>query len=153
MASYMVLIPQGDRNDPDRARVVRDGFSVFAFLLPLVYLLWHRMWLYAVLLVVFEVALGFWLDFSGQEAAGGVIQFALSLLIALESGTLRMKHLLSRGYVIDDIIIADRLSDTEEIYFSNRGQSAALPSAFAPAQRSAGGAGLTLGLFDMNKER
>ncbi len=153
MASYMVLIEDGGRNDPDRVRVVKDGFSVFAFLLPLVYLLWHRMWLYAFLLVLFEVALGFWLDFTGQEAAGGVIQFGLSLLLALESGTLRMKNLLSRGYVLDGILSADNLGDAEDIYFSNKGQSPAAPPAPATAQRSAGGAGLALGLFDMNKER
>lgn len=153
MASYMVLIPESGRSEPERARVVKDGFSFFAFLLPLIYLLWHRMWLYAFLLVLFEVALGFWLDFSGQEAAGGVIQFALSMLIALESGTLRARYLQSRGFVIDEILTADRLDDAENIYFSNFGHDPVTAQTVAPTARSTGGSSIALGLFDMNKGR
>ena len=48
MARYLVLndssVPRGDG-----VAFVRDGFHTFAFFVPLIWLLWHRLWLQAAL--------------------------------------------------------------------------------------------------------
>ena len=56
MASYVVMEPPGaSRNDAAAGAVlVRDGFSFLAFLLPPLWLLWHRLWIEAAL--VFALA-------------------------------------------------------------------------------------------------
>ena len=47
MASWIVMQPPDRTRDADLA-FVRDGFSVFAFLVPPLWLLWHRLWIEAV---------------------------------------------------------------------------------------------------------
>ena len=58
MAVYVVMEPPGaSRNDAASGAVlVRDAFSVLAFLLPPLWLLWHRLWIEAAL--VFALASG-----------------------------------------------------------------------------------------------
>ena len=56
MASYVVMVPpagQGNRPDLDAA-FVRDGFAFLAFFLPVLWLLWHRLWVEAVAALVRE---------------------------------------------------------------------------------------------------
>lgn len=134
MASYVVMRPPGLQGDANAVRFIRDGFSAFALVFPPVWMLANRLWLYAVLFVL--VTTGF---AAGAEALGAgmtatPILTALNLLVALESGEIRQRHLLATGWRIDAVVSADNLDQAEEIYFSSRGQAGGTPSASAPAQ-------------------
>ena len=50
MASWIVMQPPAARaRGGADATFVRDGFSLLAFLVPPLWLLWHRLWIEAVL--------------------------------------------------------------------------------------------------------
>ena len=100
---------------PERFVFVRDGFHVWAFLLPPLWMLLHRLWLvllgYAVVIVAVTVAF----------AVAGIPQWAdalasllFGILIGLEAATLRRWTLTRRkwtqlGYVVaEDEELAER---------------------------------------------
>ncbi len=152
MASYLVMTPPGGASNPDSARFIRDGFSFFAFFLPLIFMLWHRMWLYALFLFLGEAFLAALSEDFQAPGALVIAQLALSLLVGLESGTLRAAYLRFRGWQMTAVVRAENLDQAEEIYFS----SAEWPSPPAPpatgllpARGSA--VGPALGLFDYGK--
>ena len=61
MALYSVYLPRawdGTRASlVDQARLVPDGFSFWGFLFPLLWLLWHRVWLSFLLILALDLAL------------------------------------------------------------------------------------------------
>ena len=71
--------------DPDRFAFVRDGFSVWAFLFAVLWMLWHRLWLvllaYVVVVVGIETALRY-AGFSGPVLA--IVAVFISLLVGIE---------------------------------------------------------------------
>ena len=50
MASFVVLTPPDDPEAPERAEIIRDGFAWFALIIPVFWLLWHRLWFSAALI-------------------------------------------------------------------------------------------------------
>jgi hypothetical protein len=129
MASYVVLQPS-DRLGPDaieRARFVRDGFSFPAFLVPLLWMLWHRLWIEAV--AVLAVMLG--LTALGEWAGMGIAASAASLLfsvgIGLEASAIRVAALRRRGWIEWGVIDAHDLQDAEIRY------AAAIADGIGPA--------------------
>ena len=81
MASYVVMEPPGVRQDEasEGALFIRDGFSVIAFLVPPLWLLWRRLWIEAAL----AFAAGFALAALGETAGFGLAGSALSLLVSV----------------------------------------------------------------------
>ena len=71
--------------DPDRFAFVRDGFSVWAFLFAVLWMLWHRLWLvllaYVVVVAGIETALRY-AGFSGPVLA--IVAVFISLLVGIE---------------------------------------------------------------------
>ncbi len=152
MASYLVMTPSDGASNPDSARFIRDGFSFWAFLFPLVWMLSHRMWLYALALLLLEAFLAALGEDLGASGALVLVQLAISLLIALESGAIRQAHLRSRGYTLVAAFSAENLDQAEEIYFSSVRWPASSPLPapdFASAPVPPGGP--VLGLFDYGK--
>lgn len=152
MASYLVMTPPHGADEPDSARFIRDGFSFLAFAFPLFWMLWHRMWLYALiffLVIAFIGALAEDLDAPGAIV---MVQLALSLLVGLEGGALREWHLRSKGWTLKAAFFALSLDQAEEIYFSSAVAPSTQPApatGFASARAPAGGP--VLGLFDYGK--
>ena len=104
--------------DPQRFVFVRDGFSLWAFLTTVLWMLWHRMWL--VLLIYIAVVAG------GETAmyyAGvpdfvlGIVGLLTSLLLGIEAGTLRRFTLASRGWKNIGIVSGDDQEDAERRFF------------------------------------
>ncbi len=108
MITYSVHEPSPPSADlverADRLTFVKEGFAWLAFpwlgaLTPVLWLLFHRMWLvllgFAGLLVVLIAGVRV-LDL-GDLVAGG-LSFALSLVLALEANELRRWTLRRRGY-------------------------------------------------------
>jgi hypothetical protein len=82
--------------------LVPERFSWIAFLLPLLWLLWHRLWLAALLYALAAVALGLMLP-SGPDFAAAA---ALHLLLGCHAQDLRRRALTRRGYVLAGVVAA-----------------------------------------------
>jgi Protein of unknown function (DUF2628) len=78
---------------------VREGFSWVALLVPLLWLIFHRMWIeFVVLLLVYVVLqFAFGSDPHGQMLSAWA-SFAIGILFAFEANDLRAASLTRRGY-------------------------------------------------------
>ncbi len=128
--------------DADRFVFVRDGFYGWAFLLPPLWMLRHRLWL---VLVGYLVLLGGLLFVLASVGAGVsaklLVVLFLSVLVGCEGGTLRRFALSRRGYRPVGVVADDELEDAERRFFATWRESQAAPSARpAPAQRPTGAA-------------
>lgn len=110
MARYVVMEPPAGADD---ARIIRDGFALFGFLLPPLWLLWHRLWLAA--LLAFGVMFG--LSVLGEVAvfwfAAPVLSLLVSLFVGLEGRAMAIRALERRGWTEIAAFEADSLADAE----------------------------------------
>ena len=109
MPLYTVHEPPRGTSRADRAlrtAFVREGFSWGAFLVPVIWLVWRRMWLVLVAYLIVSFALGVFLNrWAPAEIVQLVIGFGLSLLFGFEANdlrrwSLRRRHWLDRGTVV-----------------------------------------------------
>lgn len=113
MAVYVVMEPPGDAGQADGARLIRDGFSWMAFILPPLWLLWHRLWIEALLAFV---ALGLLMvlgELAGFGLAGWSLTLLVSLYVGLEGHAMRVNALRRRGWRDWGVVSADRCEDAE----------------------------------------
>lgn len=147
MASYVVMEQPGRTGTADVA-FVRDGFSWAAFLVPPLWLLWHRLW-YEALLAFLVLALLSFLGEAGWPLAGSLLTLAVSLYAGLEGQNLRVAALRRRGWREWGAVEAASLDDAETRYAAEADEPAAIemprivpgPAPIRPAQQ-----GLVLGL-------
>jgi hypothetical protein len=136
-----------------RFAFVRDGFHFWAFLLPPLWMLRHRLWLVLVGYLLVAAALQLALMLAG--APGGLklaANLLLALLIGLEAASLRRFTLTRRGWTNIGVVVADDLELAERRFFDAwTGASAYGPvpvrSAAAAPPRSAGAPPEVIGLF------
>jgi hypothetical protein len=117
MATFLVLIPPGTKSGDEKARIVRDRFSWIALFLPVLWLLWHRAWLAAVLAFAVQSLGSAISDHPVFGLAGIGICLATNLLVALEGPTTVVAGLERRGWTVDAVIAADDRATAEEIYY------------------------------------
>lgn len=149
MAVYVVM----ERADAgrDRAVFVRDGFTVIGFLLPFLWLLWHRLWIEGAL------AIGAALLLAAAENSGipfavlaPLLSILVSIYVGLEGSALRLAAMRRRGFVDRGVVEADSLGDAEVRYFAGLrpvGTTAVVPVAAAPSPARSAMAGPALGLL------
>lgn len=125
MASYIVLEPtDAVKLKPvkavagDHTIFVRDEFTVFALILPFLWLVAHRLWWHALMVALigwgaFNV-LGSYL--SSVTVVSG-LSLLLSLFVALEGRNWYLTALRRKGYEEVALISANDLSDAETLYF------------------------------------
>lgn len=117
MAAYVVMEKRTERGgEPHSVAFVRDGFHWLAFLVPVPWLLWHRLWIEAVL----AFAATLLLSALGEAAGLGIAASALTLLVSfyfgLEGPALRIRALARRGWREWGVLEGSRLADVELIY-------------------------------------
>jgi hypothetical protein len=148
MAVFTVHQPPLGKNDnaPDPARFVfvRDGFYVWGFLLSVLWMLRHRLWLVALLFVALTVLIEIGLRYAGVNVGlRSLVMLALSFLVGLEGATLRRWTLALKGYMQVGVVIADNREDAEQRFFVNwtaarqgqlQGKIQGKPAAPSPAQ-------------------
>jgi hypothetical protein len=120
MASYIVLTDPNDRSGAD-VRFVRDGFSIVAFLVPLVWLLWKRLWLEAALLFAAFGVIGYGAHLAFGEKAPEImplVSMAFGLLCALEGPARLVADQERRGRSVTQVIVASSQRVAEEIFAS-----------------------------------
>lgn len=118
MASYVVMLPPGGSPEQrlEQAVFLRDGYSWLGFLVPPLWLLWHRLWLEAILAFL-AMAL-----FSGLGEAlnlplvGGLLGLLVSLYVGLEGQAMRVAALRRRGWQDWGVVEADR-ADTADLRY------------------------------------
>ena len=123
MATYTLHLPAGSApGDPavlDRAEVLRDGFSPWAFAAPFLWLLVHRNWLPALFALVIVLASGLGLAALGAGPGTMVAaQLLLHGLFGLEGASLRRLDLAWRGRPEVDAVAAGNAAEAETKAFA-----------------------------------
>jgi hypothetical protein len=136
MTVYTVLEPPpsgDDLRDAERVAFVRDGFSWLALLFPLLWLLWHRMWLVLVLWIA-VVVLAEW----GATFLGGPVPLvaaaAIAVAMGFEANNLRRWTLERRGWRFAGVVAGADRSECERRFFAgyDLGGASARPAAAPP---------------------
>ncbi|HEX6959859.1 MAG TPA: DUF2628 domain-containing protein [Ferrovibrio sp.] len=111
---------------------VPSGFSWWAALFPLFWLLWHRLWLGLALYVAFGLLLGLALDFGGiAEPAGTALGIAVSFLIGCMAADFRRWTYARRGWRMLAVVLAGSAAEAEARYLRTRHVSGGAGSAGA----------------------
>ena len=120
--------------DPDRFVFVRDGFSVWAFLLAPLWMLRHRLWLAFIGYVIVVVALSLGLRAVGASGMlADLVTVLVSLLVGFEAATLRRFALARRGWRNVGIVVGDDLESAERRFFDVWANKSRLESGRADA--------------------
>jgi hypothetical protein len=112
--------------DPDRFVFVRDGFNFWAFLLPPLWMLWHRLWLVLVIYLIVVAGIQNVMHFAGVGAAGTALAMLLiAFLAGIEASTLRRFTLARRGYRQVGIVGGSNAEAAERRFFDAWANAAA----------------------------
>ncbi len=98
--------------------LVREGFSIWAFLLGFIWLFYNRAWAPALLTMMLAM-MCYWLEKTGtlNEAITGIVQLGLQYWIGLEARDWQRDALTSRGYRFADIVIETTEERAELRYY------------------------------------
>lgn len=124
MRIYTVHIKRASKEskkDLDRGLVlVKEGFSWPAFFLTGLWALWHRMWLWAVVIIAANVALSFALSRLTNEAAiQSIASFGFAVIIGFIANDLRRRSLGYKNYREFGVVAAENISAAEGRFFDN----------------------------------
>ena len=140
---------------PERFTFVKDGFSWPALFVPVLWILWHRLWLTLLFGVAFVMVVAWTGRLAGEDMAAWVAILG-TLLFALEANNIRRLSLESRGF--DEMgFSSGRDLDEAELHFFDRWASdahapatkgeAISRAAYSPRARAHGADEPILGLF------
>lgn len=137
MASYVVMEPPL-RDAAEKAVLVRDGFHVLAFLVPLLWFAFHRMWLEAVIALGVSVALFVAGSFAGLGAASGWLSLLVGIYVGLEGAALRIGSMKRADWNEWGVVEARNAVDAEIRYLNERDEDAGpeAPRVMAPWSRT-----------------
>ena len=118
MRSYTLHVPTearpGETIGLDRAVLVPDGFSWPAFAFTVLWFLFHRLWIAALIVLVGLIALAGAGIVLGLPSGAGLIAVLLaSLLIGFEASSLRRWTLARHGWPARDAVIAASREEAE----------------------------------------
>jgi hypothetical protein len=120
----------------DRYEFVRDGFYFWAMIAPVIWMLYHRLWLALVGYIVLSVAMGFVLSRLGVSSGTAFVAFGLiSILIGLEAASLRRRKFSGRKWRQLDVVVADDEEAAERRFFDRHAGALAPSSATSWADR------------------
>ena len=156
MASYVVMEPPS-RSDGE-VRFVRDGFSVVALILPFIWLLWHRMWIEALLVFALAIALSVGGELTGLQGVTMGLSLLVSVYVALEGASLRVAALRRQGWREAGVVDATNEDEAMLRYFEVHGEPLVRndtppPETPRPAPPPASSGAPALGLFSYPDRR
>jgi uncharacterized protein DUF2628 len=104
----------------ERLAFVKEGFSWVAFLVPLLWLIFYRMWVEFILLALVYIALqlAFGTGAQGQTLVGWA-SLAIAVLFSFEANDLRAASLERRGYRLVGVASGRGRTDAERSFFSS----------------------------------
>jgi len=120
MAIYVVMEPPAANatEAAERAVLVRDGFSFLAFLVPPLWLLWHRLWIEAALAFTASVALTALGETAGLGFTAAALSLLVSIYVGLEGTGLRIAALRRRGWHDWGVVEAGNAGEAEIRYLA-----------------------------------
>lgn len=118
--------------DPDRdLELVPEGFSGWAFIFSALWLLYHRLWLAAVIVIAVYVAIGgvvFW--FGANEPAVLIADIVVAIVLGMVGNDIRRAKLEHAGFVEEGIATGRNRDEAEQRYLDdNPGLAAAMAGA------------------------
>jgi hypothetical protein len=120
---------------PEKFAFVRDGFSFWAFVAAMLWMLWHRMWLVLLIYVVVAIGADAAMHYAGIPAAAvAIVGLFGSLLVGLEAATLRRFTLARQGWKDVGIVSGHDREDAEQRFFDAWVREAAGKPAEPPAR-------------------
>jgi Protein of unknown function (DUF2628) len=103
---------------PEKFAFVRDGFSFWAFVAAMLWMLWHRMWLVLLVYVVVAIGADAAMHYAGVPAVAiAIVGLFGSLLVGLEAATLRRFTLARQGWRDVGIVSGHDRQDAEQRFF------------------------------------
>jgi len=150
MRAYSIHEPEPAPGDPltraDAVQVVKEGIAWWALFMPLLWLIYHQMWLVLLGVVVLTGAIELLAVLGGFSEAGAFwMSMAFSLVFALFANDLRRWTLARRGYVTSGAVTAGSVTEAELKYFSGweqgdgRNRPAAIAATLHPGEAGSGG--------------
>lgn len=118
MPFYTVHLPPDE--DRERARFIREGVDLLALLVPLLWLLWHRLWLPLLVYIALVLTIGL----AGRvisEPAVILLSSLPGIYLFIEGRELVRARLARAGWQLKDVVEADNLAEAELRYFNRPG--------------------------------
>ncbi len=107
--------------DISRIKFIKDGFSWWAMLFPLLWSLYNRMWLVFLGYLAAIIGLVFIAEVFGATT-GGFLTVLATLFFALEAGFLKSWSLRRKDWQIVDFVNASNLDEAEIRFFDRVSQ-------------------------------
>ena len=118
MKIYTVHVRPGEMHAPERPVFVKEGFNWLAFVFPLIWTLYHRLWIAAVGIAAFVFVLLLILkDQSLSPGTFGILYLGMHIMVAFHAGDWLRAALTRRGYILTDISAGESLLRAEQRYF------------------------------------
>lgn len=123
MTIYAVLTPPDARpdafseSDADRTLFIKDGFCWPALVIPMIWTLWHRLWLVFLGYLAIAVAIEA-LAFAFGGPAVGISATLFALLFAFEANNLRRWTMERRGWNFAGAVAGADRDEAEVRFFS-----------------------------------
>ncbi len=98
---------------------VRDRYSIFAFVAPVIWLIWHRLWIEAFAALAATIGLTALATFSGFANAAPLLSVLVSIFVAIDGPQLRIWAHERRGFVQITTVEAENETEAELRYFAD----------------------------------
>jgi Protein of unknown function (DUF2628) len=109
MASFALFCPKSPAPlDPARILLVRESFSLWGFLLPLPFCLWHRNWRLSGLLMLIGIVMSVLPSFGIMitEESAVAVELLMGLYVGFAAADIRAAALERGGYDLVDVVMA-----------------------------------------------
>lgn len=154
MRYYSVHAPAEEPDSPERFVFIKDGFSWPALFVPVLWILWHRLWLALVYFIVFVLVVA-WTGRLATDDIALVVAILGTLLFALEANNIRRLSLERRDWDEVGSSFGKNISEAEARFFATGPEptdaldrrAAMLRAAYAPERGHAASDEPILGLF------
>tara|TARA_B100000029_G_scaffold515698_1_gene624047 strand:- start:1856 stop:2248 length:393 start_codon:yes stop_codon:yes gene_type:complete len=130
MRVYAVYEQAGEtgRDAEEDVILVKEGFCWPVAFVPLIWLLYHRLWIVSLTVMVLLVGAGMApVFFRGSEPYAALGLVALSLVFGAEGNNIRQYFLVSSGYSFTGVVVGRNEPDAAMRLFSALGPRIYLP--------------------------
>jgi hypothetical protein len=118
MRYYSVHAPLDDADAMERCVFVKDGFSWPAFFVPILWILWHRLWLTLIYFIVFVLIIA-WTGRLATENIALSVAIMGTILFALEANNIRRLSLERRDWEEIGSSFGRNLTEAEARFFAS----------------------------------
>lgn len=115
MASFVVLQRDGRPGVKATENIVfvRDAFSIIALAVPVLWLMWHRLWFAALIVLFIMLALSGFLQYSRFAPMILPLNLLMGMLVAIEGPAWRITALKSMGYAERGTVEAETCEEAQ----------------------------------------